>query len=197
MGRLVTFWSRAALVPSPLCSESSVTQGISRRRIWNATGQSLNFAMKKCGKWESIDKTYTCCFEERIFIVMSYLKTEFTRAYYDLRKASQSEQAPNCCSMCPWFMESGWVRHRGACSCFLAMFQGWAKMPCRRCPARIESWYCTSFPAIIVVTESLPCFYMLLSVSAVLCFPFPWSYVQTAWISTGRLELLPLRETKA
>ena len=32
---------------------------------------------------------------------------------------------------------------------------------------------------------------MLFSVSH-----FPWSYAQTAWISTGRLELLPLRETK-
>jgi len=44
------------LISCLLRSESSVTQGISRRRIWNATG-SLNFAMK-CEKWESIDKTW-------------------------------------------------------------------------------------------------------------------------------------------
>ena len=147
------------LISCLLRSESSVTQGISRRRIWNATGQSLNFAMKKCGKWESIDKTYTCCFEERIFIVMSYLKTEFTSAYMCILWFAQSLPVWTSTKLSPSFMESGWVWHRGARSCFPAMFQGWAKMPCRKCPATIESWYCTSFPAIIVVTESLPCCY--------------------------------------
>ena len=73
-------------------------------------------------------------------------------------------------------MESGWVKHRGACSCFPAMFQGWAKMPCRKCPARIESWYCTSFPAIIVVTCRYRVFILLLyAVISKCCSLFPIS----------------------
>ena len=168
-------WWHSDLVPSPLCSERSVTQGISRRRIWNATGQSLNFAMKKCGEWESIDKTYTCCFEERIFIVMSYLKTEFTSAYYDLRKASQSEQAPNCCSMCPWFMESGWVRHRGACSCFPACFL------LSKCHHQFS---CLSYPKLCGTFQT-PHLQFLLWMRSLVCFLFwmvPWSITRQSRI---------------
>ena len=158
-GRLVTFWSRAFSVAKALSLKASQGAGSGMLR------GSLNFAMK-CGKWESIDKTWQdlhllfwgedlYCHElseDRVYKCI-HVHTMICAKPPSLNKHQTAAQ----CALDSWSQDESGIEV--ARSCFPAMFQGWAKMPCRKCPATIESWYCTSFPAIIVVTESLPCCY--------------------------------------